>query len=333
MSTLTISEMTDAGSVTEDDLIEISRPVANGYATYKAKIGYIKNLTTNYDSVIAALGHEPVSVDLSNFNAATFQQKVAISYGQITKGLGYEPMNVDFSNFNGSTFQQKVTLSYGQITGGLGYEPANKDLSNIDGMGLVSKINAVRGAAPVLTTGGELTGNLNPASDGVITLGQPNRKWAEIYASNGAINTSDARQKMDIASVPDEVLDVWGNLSWRQFKFRKAVETKGFDKARWHFGLIAQEVEDAYKNAGLDAESLGMICHDHWEAHTRREKTGNMGKNGKPVYRDVLVPAGEAYGLRYSECQAIEAAWQRREIIRQQAEIDALKAQITQAQA
>ncbi|AEI37708.1 tail fiber domain-containing protein [Zymomonas mobilis] len=367
MSSSDINNMNDSGYVADNDWFEIARPTGGSYASYKAQLGYVKNLIAD---------------------PAVINSK--LSYSGVINALGYEPVNVDLSNLNGSVFQQKVALSYGQITAGLGYEPANKDMSNVDGIGLVSKIDNVRGASPLLTTGGEMTasftckneiiqknaqgwsvntafqddanfvlyynntqttvvaysfqgpntafcfhtpvqmdGNLFPSSNGVVTLGQPNQKWAEIYASNGAINTSDAREKDSIEAIPDSWLDVWGTVVWQKFKFKKAIEEKG-EKARWHVGLIAQEIEKAFKSAGLDPEALGLLCHDRWDAYTRQEETDQHNPDGTPIYKSVTVPAGESYGLRYSECQAIESAWQRREIAKQHAEISALKSELSQ---
>ena len=109
--------------------------------------------------------------------------------------------------------------------------------------------------------------------------------------------------KCDVAAVGDDLLDAWGAVTWRQFRFADAVADKGAG-ARWHIGLVAQQVRDvidARLGAGA-AVRLGLLCHDVWDE-------------------------GDRWGLRYEECLALEAAWQRRRIERIEARLALLEAQ------
>lgn len=63
---------------------------------------------------------------------------------------------------------------------------------------------------------------------------------------------------------PDEVLDAWGDVQFRQFLFNDAVKKKG-DAARIHAGVIAQQVVEAFEKHGLDATRYGLLCYDKWE--------------------------------------------------------------------
>lgn len=159
----------------------------------------------------------------------------------------------------------------------------------------------------------ETGGAFRPASDNAQSAGTAAYRFSVVYAGTGSINTSDRRAKQQIGDVPDEWLDAWADVEWVRYKFDEAVATKGAD-ARWHIGLIAQQVRDAFATHGLDAMALGLLCHDQWEA--------------APASPDELPQeAGERWGLRYDECQAIEAAYQRRRIAQLEAKVAALSAQ------
>ena len=104
-----------------------------------------------------------------------------------------------------------------------------------------------------------------PVEDNTHSLGQAAYRWSVVYAANGTINTSDANEKQQIRSLDDAekatALQIKGLI--KAFKFNEAVAAKG-DKARIHVGAIAQEVEQAFKDNGLDPEQYGMFCRDVW---------------------------------------------------------------------
>ena len=52
--------------------------------------------------------------------------------------------------------------------------------------------------------------------------------------------------------------------SIKRFKFKSAVQLKK-DKARKHFGIIAQQVKEAFESENLNAEEYGIFCADELE--------------------------------------------------------------------
>lgn len=196
--------------------------------------------------------------------------------------------------------------------------------------------------------------SLSPANDNAMSLGLGAARFSVVYAATGTINTSDERAKQDIAGLidDDELLDAWGAVEWKKYRFQDAYASKGED-ARWHMGLIAQQVRDVI-DAALGAGSairLGLVCYDSWEAldeiteplmasRAVQADTGEVDGDGDPVLREELEEfdtgdvavvqqaraAGDRWGLRYDECFAIEAAWQRRQMARIEARLDAVTA-------
>jgi hypothetical protein len=124
-----------------------------------------------------------------------------------------------------------------------------------------------------------------PSTDNVTAMGGPANRWTVVYAATGAINTSDERQKQQIKPIDAAALSAWAKVEYCQYKFNDAVEKKG-DGARWHFGLIAQRVKEAFESEGLTAFDYGVLCYDNAEGEDR-------------------------YGIRYEEALALECAYLR----------------------
>ena len=120
-----------------------------------------------------------------------------------------------------------------------------------------------------------------PVPDGTINLGGASNRWATVYATTGAINTSDRNAKQDITDLDateKRVALVLKGLV-KKFRFKDAVARSG-DAARIHVGLIAQDIEAAFLAEGLDPFRYGMIC------------------------RDLMSDGSYRYGVRYEELLA-----------------------------
>ena len=139
--------------------------------------------------------------------------------------------------------------------------------------------------------------HVSPTSNGVVNLGLSGQKWATVYAATGAINTSDERQKQQIKTIDDSVLKAWAKVDYCQFKFNDAVVIKS-DGARWHFGVIAQQVKVAFESEGLDPFAYGVLCYDEWD-------------NTFDADEKLMIAAGDSYGIRYEEALVLECAYLR----------------------
>jgi hypothetical protein len=107
-------------------------------------------------------------------------------------------------------------------------------------------------------------------ADNATDLGQPAFRFDDIYATNGTIQTSDRNEKQDIEALSDaetRVAQACKGLL-RKFRWKDAVAEKG-DDARIHFGIIAQDLQDAFTAEGLDAGRYAMfISSTWWETQT-----------------------------------------------------------------
>jgi len=110
----------------------------------------------------------------------------------------------------------------------------------------------------------ELDGaSIRPNTNATQNLGDATKRWAEVYATNGTINTSDRNSKKDIQLIKN-ALQFVRKLQPVQYKW---IENS---HGRTHTGFIAQDV--------LSANPLGLA--DNWAGY---------------------VDTGNGLGLRYSE--------------------------------
>jgi ribosomal protein L9 len=125
-------------------------------------------------------------------------------------------------------------------------------------------------------------GNLYPYVDDTRSIGTASNLWSEVYAANGTINTSDRNRKQQIEELSEAEKQVAQAIKQliRKFKFKNAVAKKG-ESARIHVGVIAQDVEKAFQDAGLDASRYGLFCSDTW--HEYNEQPVEVNSNGKFV--------------------------------------------------
>nr|WP_319552455.1 phage tailspike protein [uncultured Vibrio sp.] len=130
-------------------------------------------------------------------------------------------------------------------------------------------------------------------ADNTGSSGTPSLRWTEVCAVNGAINTSDRREKTDFTAMPPEFIDVLIALidNIQLWKWISAVGEKG-DEARYHVGPIAQDVYDAFEAAGFDAFDYGFVGKDALvelvQVGTERVQDGDE-EYEKPIYEEVPV--------------------------------------------
>jgi len=177
------------------------------------------------------------------------------------------------------------------------------------------------------------TSNTGTNLDNTHDIGASSVRWDDIYATNGTIQTSDRNEKQQIASLTDAEITAAKAISklFKTFKWNDKVAEKG-DAARTHAGVIAQDVQQAMTDAGLDAGNYAFfISNTWWETQTEvpavaeeLDEDGNVITEAAEAYTrtdtyDTLeeAPAGATertrLGIRYPELLAfIGAATEQR---------------------
>ena len=150
------------------------------------------------------------------------------------------------------------------------------------------------------------TNHVSASVDNTYTCGRASQRWTVVYAATGTINTSDERSKQQITRDLAPELKAWAKVEFCKYKLNDSVKEKG-DKARWHLGVIAQQVKAAFESEGLDPFAYGILCYDEWDAI---EET--LDQHGEVITQKV--EAGERYGIRYEEALILECAYLRSKI-------------------
>ena len=152
--------------------------------------------------------------------------------------------------------------------------------------------------------------SFKPGVDNARTLGDGSFRWSVVYAASGTINTSDEREKT-FADISDAETQCARELKGliRKFQFNNAIEEKGADDARYHFGVGAQSVAEVFKKYELDPAKYALFCYDEWpeqqeiveawEAETDEE--GNVVREAGSRVIEPYRAAGNRYGIRYDE--------------------------------
>ena len=163
-------------------------------------------------------------------------------------------------------------------------------------------------------------GTWRPGADNTSDIGYSARRWDDVYATNGTIQTSDRNEKQDIEelSEAEKRVAVACKGLLRKFRWKDSVAEKG-DDARIHFGIIAQDLQDAFAAEGLDAGRYAMfISSTWWETQTEvsaieSDEENNIEAQDAYTRTDTYETAEEApegaiertrLGVRYPELLA-----------------------------
>ena len=189
-----------------------------------------------------------------------------------------------------------------------------KDGTTVGSIGVVNTTNPFFASSD---RGLRITGNnIRPCSgdganlDNTIDLGDTGQRFDDIYATNGTIQTSDRNEKQQISSLTAAEITAATAISklFKTFKWNSAVEAKG-DAARTHTGVIAQQVETAMTDAGLDAGDYAFFISSDWYVdadgnEVEADAEGAIAKNRKGIrYPELLAFVGAATEQRLADIE------------------------------
>jgi hypothetical protein len=165
-----------------------------------------------------------------------------------------------------------------------------------------------------------------PGVDNTQNNGSAAKRWKEVFAGTGTINTSDARQKTAVSQLSASEINAARQLAdeigW--FQFLSSVATKGAS-ARHHIGMTVQRAIEIMQANGLDPFGYGFICYDKWEdfiieheaVYVEHEPQfnaeGEIVEEGwtekvSPQWTELVTAAGDAYGFRSDQLNLFIAA-------------------------
>lgn len=122
--------------------------------------------------------------------------------------------------------------------------------------------------------------------------GWSTKRWANVFAKNGTIQTSDKNLKTDIKEIDSKYVNMFQLLRPVQYKRNEA------NSDRIHIGFISQEVKEAMDHVGLTDMDFAGYCRDK-----KQEQDPNT-----MVWSDIIDENGNIqyiYSLRYEEFIAL----------------------------
>jgi len=197
----------------------------------------------------------------STFGAAVSTNIVATASGWPTKYLATGAASAYLQAASDGSH-----LFYTAASGSAGASAPLSERMRINAAGslMVGTASAVN-SAKMSVNGNATTFVIHPAVDNNFDCGHPSYRWDDIRATNGTIQTSDRNEKQDIEarSEAEQRVAVAAKVLMRKFRWISSVQENG-DNARIHFGIIAQDLQDAFTAEGLDAGRYAMFISDTW---------------------------------------------------------------------
>lgn len=111
------------------------------------------------------------------------------------------------------------------------------------------------------------TGNLKPNATGSYSLGTSSFYPNNIYSQNAVTVVSDVNYKANVKVLSEEeeyqtLISAVGSVPFSAWQLKSAIAEKGAYSARWHVGVISQQVKSAITDAGLDWTKYGLITYE-----------------------------------------------------------------------
>lgn len=166
-----------------------------------------------------------------------------------------------------------------------------------------TKLHSSYGCVPIVTA--------------TYTLGLTSLTWKDAFLQNAVTVVSDERHKTDIQELSEVEIQCaidCGKL-YRRYKLKASVEEKGLEAARYHIGVIAQQVIECFTNHGLDWHKYGIIAFEAWDAIAGIEyQAATYDENGVELTPEIEAvasrEAGEIYMMKYEEFNSFVSAGQ-----------------------
>lgn len=209
-----------------------------------------------------------LSGTVTTSGSLTLGGSISLVFGDVTSALGYVP----YPNTNPSGFvNSSGSVAFASSAGSASTASSASTATNLSGGTLTTSSYLLSSSSSLVAIGNSSgqgvfvngSGSFSSSVDNTMSCGTSGFRWTTVYATTGTINTSDANQKQQIQNLTDVELAVATELKSKvkTFKFNDAVTAKGLN-ARKHVGWIAQDVQTAFANHGLNANDYGLFCSD-----------------------------------------------------------------------
>lgn len=201
----------------------------------------------------------------SIFNASSgagmvYRNGVALDVARQATAGGQPCINL---NMTGTDGDHIIFYKDGSSVGSIGNSTTRLYVSNSVGTGGLKFYGG--GIHPCTASGA--------AADNSQDCGNPGARFDDVYATNGTIQTSDRNEKQDIAALTATEMLVAARISAMFKTFRWIDKVTDNPNARTHTGIIAQDVQQAFTDEGLDAGDYALFISTTWEDENGNSQT------------------------------------------------------------
>lgn len=235
----------------------------------------------------------------SNFNSPVFSclsgGENGFFFGNIGSGEGVDAFHPGFKISAGGG----ILTTYNPV--GLQWAIEDTSYATLSNVSFRPSFNGGLGigAATVRFNGAYITGwnftaaSLLPTTTATSNIGSSTNTVANIFSQNAVTVVSDVNYKSFVQEIPEALIEAIGSVKLKMWQLDAAIAIKGADNARWHVGVIAQEVKEAITAAGLDWTKYGLITFESTSVVVTEDE------NGKYVPVDVenspIIPNDAGY--------------------------------------
>ncbi|HIC8750407.1 TPA: tail fiber domain-containing protein, partial [Klebsiella pneumoniae] len=244
-----------------------------GYTTNDAMTGTVADMiTVSNDGVVIA----------NSFAATNFDPSSAIRIGYNNTTPGQRSIN-----FYGAGTTTLTGQVYGNSAGSVTVTSTNNIFLVANG-----------GSGETM-----YTGNLKPNAAGSYSFGTSSFYPNNIYSQNAVTVVCDVNYKANVKVLSEEeeyqtLISAVGSVPFSAWQLKSAIAEKGADSARWHVGVIAQQVKSAITDAGLDWTKYGLITYESFSQEVTKGDDG---------YYYPVVDEEEAPKIPVNACGYIDA--------------------------
>jgi hypothetical protein len=238
----------------------------NATLEYSSDTVVVGNGTTSVDFLVRdAAGSDLLFVNADNKDIVAYSNAYLVA-GNIP---GVQPVKIELSNgsTNTSSYGCQMVMKHDNAT----TASANSKAFSFDLQAQYNRMSmgwAVSGKTIIYdaTDGHFAPSSTDATQDLGLSLWDDNGTawngfaWKNVYTVAGALNGSDERIKTQIEDISEteKRVAVKAKGLLKKFKMKSAVKLKG-DGARIHFGIIAQELIQAFTDEGLDAFDYSVV--------------------------------------------------------------------------
>tara|TARA_R100000030_G_scaffold22875_3_gene16433 strand:- start:466 stop:1263 length:798 start_codon:yes stop_codon:yes gene_type:complete len=240
----------------------------------------LHNVTGDNDSGIDLSTNDVVAIDIAGSEKARMDSNGDLLIGKTSSS--FDSSGIEFKGSNDTSFftRSGTPMFLNRLSSDGDHIEFYKDGSSIGSIGTANSGDIFIGNDDVslMMAGGSDAviprGTAGATRDNAVSLGVSSNRFDDAFITNGVTTGSDRNLKQDIEELTDaeqRVAVVCKGLM-RKFRWKDAVAEKG-DKARIHFGIIAQDLQDAFTAEGLDASKYAMFCSDTWIDDDGKDQT------------------------------------------------------------